>query len=638
MAATFPITVDAGAAPFSKPQFTGPYATSPTTRYLISNIVNGSVQFTGQMYKSTDSGQTWSQVDTANSPILFTGQFSHGQHAITSCADLDGVSIRVVYLDPTKHLSTALFNTTTDTWGVSTQGPIPPYAVSSDIDFSFFYQSCVQLANGDVYAIGSYDIGFSDASKPVGAFIVFSGGVWGSGFTDFSLPPEVVSPDNLIVYIPIAVVLAGGIIQCFFQFTTLNIELLPSGIYHQALSGGVLQSLERLGNSSFFDGEGVGFLAASAVYDSGPNQTYFGVVGPGAISQIRAAHATNAITLGMTLAQIDVAVSPEQVEALSLSVVSTGQVYFFYVNQNSDTGDSNFNFFINTVDTATLIGTIDTTPVRSEFILQSAALPAIGGWGIAFAGSQLYWEQAGVIPPPPTPGVSPPKGVGGGGTYFPRSLNKTLLAAQIARIYGARSQSRRGYSAEDWVTLRDFPPLSSFFLFPNAFDLCLSRELALYNLIDRQYMSCAHKPECFLWQEQDWLDSPPGWRTFNPVKAIPLPAPTDGDVVVLSFRVPYGYDGVITAQYHGYTLNFTEGSGDLQWRVRADGRYLRDMGDMLLTIGNPKQLSPVYGGLQLRSGNLVEYIVSAPNLTSLLPPPGTGNILAGLHGFFYPRM
>lgn len=119
---------------------------------------------------------------------------------------------------------------------------------------------------------------------------------------------------------------------------------------------------------------------------------------------------------------------------------------------------------------------------------------------------------------------------------------------------------------------------------------------------------------------------------------MPLPASSDGDVVVVSMRVPYGYDGVITAQFHGYTQGFTEGSGDLEWRVRADGRYLRDCGDMQVTIGSPKQLSPIYGGLQLRSGNLVEYVVSAPNLSGLLPPPGTGNILAGLHGIFYPRM
>jgi hypothetical protein len=241
------------------------------------------------------------------------------------------------------------------------------------------------------------------------------------------------------------------------------------------------------------------------------------------------------------------------------------------------------------------------------------------------AGTGAFFSGFG-SPPPPPPAPLIPQSVGGGAQYFPRHFNKSFLRASIARIYG-----------QGWVSIRDNPSLSSFFLFPNQDDLCLSREFQLYNLIDREAMSCAKKPECFLQNERDWLDCPPGWRTFNPVKALPLPDPISGDVVLFSFRVPYGYDGVITAQYHGYTLGFTQGAGDIIWRVRADGRYLRDCGDMLLSIGSPKQLSPVYGGLQLRSGNLVEYIVSAPNTSGLLPPPGTGNILAGLHGFFYPR-
>ena len=133
----------------------------------------------------------------------------------------------------------------------------------------------------------------------------------------------------------------------------------------------------------------------------------------------------------------------------------------------------------------------------------------------------------------------------GGGTYFPRFVNKTLLHAQIARVVGPGSQIR---------AYREFAPLYWLYNFPNDNDICLSKEWRLYNQIDPTALSCARKPDCFSGEEgaRPWVEAPPGAKTFNPDKAIPLPAPAAVDVVVLSFRVPIGYDGIILAQYHGY--------------------------------------------------------------------------------------
>lgn len=240
----------------------------------------------------------------------------------------------------------------------------------------------------------------------------------------------------------------------------------------------------------------------------------------------------------------------------------------------------------------------------------------------------------GIAAPAPPVVTTVIKATAGGGTYFPRFLNKTLLHAQIARVVGQSPSTIFAY--------REFAPLYWLYDFPNDFTVCLSREWRLFNQIDPTALSCARKPDCFTGDQwaRPWVDAPAGSITFNPNKAIPLPDPALVDVVVLSFRVPIGFDGIVLAQYHSYTGGgtFVEASGDIVWRVRVNGRYLRDMGNMLLSLGSPQQLSPCPGGLWLHSGNLVEYVVSAPNTSGNLPLPGEGNILAGLHGWFFPRI
>ena len=152
-----------------------------------------------------------------------------------------------------------------------------------------------------------------------------------------------------------------------------------------------------------------------------------------------------------------------------------------------------------------------------------------------------------------------------------------------------------------------------------------------------KYKGCAVKPKCFAIPEREWVDQPPGAIIFNPSGAILLPAPSAGDTVIFSFTVPIGYDGMILGQYNTLTAAFTQGSGDIIWRISAAGRFLRDRGNILVTIGTTRRLYPVVGGLQLRSGNVVKFIVNAPNTGGSLPGPGGANVLAGLHGVFYPR-
>lgn len=183
-----------------------------------------------------------------------------------------------------------------------------------------------------------------------------------------------------------------------------------------------------------------------------------------------------------------------------------------------------------------------------------------------------------------------------------------------------------------------FEFLAPLNLLPNDYDLCLLRDWRQFNKIKWRPITKA----AIAYSEEGWdaEGTPYGTIVFNPDRAIPLPAPGDGNVPVLSFRVPVAYDGLILGQYQAYrgSGRFIEGSGDLVWRVRVDGRYLRDMGNMQTSLGSPQRLSTCPGGLWVQSNSLVEYLVAAPNLSGNLPLPGQGFILAGLHGHFFPRV
>lgn len=189
----------------------------------------------------------------------------------------------------------------------------------------------------------------------------------------------------------------------------------------------------------------------------------------------------------------------------------------------------------------------------------------------------------------------------------------------------------------------------------NHFDSCLGREYLLYQLINRELLKCGVKPFCFCISERDWggnfseheevpMGPPEGAIAFNPTGQLVLPTAASGDNVIFQTRVPIGYDGVILGQYHGYIPDptampvpfFVQGGGDIVWRLEAAGRCVRDCGIMKVSLGSLQNMTPVSGGLQVRSGNLIQYVVTVPNTSGALTP-GVGNIVAGLHGWYWPR-
>lgn len=180
----------------------------------------------------------------------------------------------------------------------------------------------------------------------------------------------------------------------------------------------------------------------------------------------------------------------------------------------------------------------------------------------------------------------------------------------------------------------------------NQFDQCLSHELALWN----QLLSCGGLQKLCCpkgrtpYPFPPWVKMPKEGRRFKPIKtllvstAIPF---TGLDVNVLTERVPYGYDGVIEdvvcEVLADSATGFTEGSGDITWRLSADGRYLRDEGNLTVTVGSLTTPSPIpRGNLRVFSGNKLEFDVAfAVGAEARLNPDA--RIVCSITGWYYPR-
>jgi len=129
-----------------------------------------------------------------------------------------------------------------------------------------------------------------------------------------------------------------------------------------------------------------------------------------------------------------------------------------------------------------------------------------------------------------------------------------------------------------------------------------------------------------------WIQRPSGFLDFDQVNAIALPgAPLPAAANVIFGNVPQGYDGVI--EY--YSCNFTgggfvDGSGDIIWRVLADGRAIRNFENIQSEMGSLATPRPV----KIRIYSNQNYAFTVTHVANLLL---AGNIICCLKGYFYPR-
>ncbi len=155
----------------------------------------------------------------------------------------------------------------------------------------------------------------------------------------------------------------------------------------------------------------------------------------------------------------------------------------------------------------------------------------------------------------------------------------------------------------------------------NGYDACLMRDHVMWNrLLDVGGLKrlCKGHPEYI---QPPWVAMPKEGRRFKPISTLlvsDVALPYDGsDIAVLQERVPLGYDGVISdivceiAPGGGGITGFVEGSGDLTWRLSSDGRFLRDQGNLQVTVGSLTSPSPVPRGmLRVFSHDLLVFSVA----------------------------
>lgn len=191
--------------------------------------------------------------------------------------------------------------------------------------------------------------------------------------------------------------------------------------------------------------------------------------------------------------------------------------------------------------------------------------------------------------------------------------------------------------------------LSNFMLqkpiVPNTAALCLAQESAYWKEVlacgGLQTVCCPDGRKPYL--SPPWISMPKEGRRFKPVAYFDVSGATyDGsDTTVLTVEVPVGYNGVITDFYCGIVAasatNFDEGSGQLMWRLSANGRYLRDLGNIQSTMGSLTSPSPVpRGGLLIHSHNLVKFTVAfSPAASGVINPQA--RIVCSITGWYWPR-
>jgi len=186
-------------------------------------------------------------------------------------------------------------------------------------------------------------------------------------------------------------------------------------------------------------------------------------------------------------------------------------------------------------------------------------------------------------------------------------------------------------------------PLGNFFFpvnvsnrafLPNKFNACLDRNAQIWTQINSKGGLKAICPG-MKYETAPWVKMPPQAKRFSEINSIPLPADNGTDTLVLSFLVPYGYDGVAVTTVANYTgQGFVEGSGDLTWRIQLNERYVKNYGNLQTQVGSLTIPTNIGNSVRLLSGQLVQFFVNRRvNSISLTG----GRIICALLGWWWPR-
>lgn len=124
--------------------------------------------------------------------------------------------------------------------------------------------------------------------------------------------------------------------------------------------------------------------------------------------------------------------------------------------------------------------------------------------------------------------------------------------------------------------------------------------------------------------------APERLQAFDEFSIVALPGPPPAaEIVLLTLNVPNGWQCFISEIAHGVTgAGFTDGSGDLVWRITRNSRPIPSFGRMLVHYGSFEQSREEF--LFAKSKDKIEYRITNVNLG------GAGFFSwANLKGVFY---
>lgn len=127
---------------------------------------------------------------------------------------------------------------------------------------------------------------------------------------------------------------------------------------------------------------------------------------------------------------------------------------------------------------------------------------------------------------------------------------------------------------------------------------------------------------------------PSGGEPFRfPNQASVILGAIASDTVVVSFTVPHGKNGAITTISNQFVGGgWTEGTGDLVWRVDVNGVAVQGFNSLISSIGsmsNPADLR--FNAIRVRENDFVRLVVN--NVAVVV---ANQYLLGQLGGFFYP--
>ena len=171
-----------------------------------------------------------------------------------------------------------------------------------------------------------------------------------------------------------------------------------------------------------------------------------------------------------------------------------------------------------------------------------------------------------------------------------------------------------------------------YFPVPNQFDCCLAAEEDYYRGFKRSLARIA----CPTIEDWDGRSLPSLGREFFIQRSIVTPTTISGDNTVLSFTLGPGYHGMIYGLVFAYTgTGFTNGSGDLLFRLQVGRAWARNLGAAQNTLGAPGSPFPMADYLDITQNQNVQVLVNVPNTSGLIQI-GTSRIVCGVQGWTYP--